>query len=32
MWRDSEQVLDSIFLSYNKILNKLDLLGITTKH
>ena len=32
MWRDSEQVLDSIFLSYNKILNRLDLLGITTKH
>ena len=32
MWRDSEQVLDSIFLSYNKILKKLHLLGITTKH
>lgn len=32
MWRDSEQVLDSIFLSYNKILKRLDLLGITTKH
>lgn len=31
MWRDSEQVLDSIFLSYNKILKRLDLLGITTK-
>ncbi len=32
MWRDSEQVLDSIFLSYNKILKRLQLLGITTKH
>ena len=32
MWRDSEQALDSIFLSYNKILKRLDLLGITTKH
>lgn len=32
MWRDSEQVLDSIFLSYNKILKRLNLLGITTKH
>ena len=32
MWRDSEQVLDSIFLSYNKILKRLHLLGITTKH
>lgn len=31
MWRDSEQVLDSIFLSYNKILKRLDSLGITTK-
>ena len=32
MWRDSEQILDSIFLSYNKILKRLKLLGITTKH
>jgi len=29
---DSEQFLDSIFLSYNKILNRLHALGITTKH
>ena len=32
MRRDSEQVLDNIFLSYNKILKRLHLLGITTKH
>ena len=32
MWRDSEQVLDSIFLSYNKILKRFHSLGITTKH
>ena len=32
MWRDSQQILDSIFLSYNKILKRLQLLGITTKH
>ena len=32
MRRHSEQVLDSIFLSYNKILKRLDSLGITTKH
>ena len=32
MRRDSEQILDSIFLSYNKILKRLQLLGITTKH
>ena len=32
MRRDSEQVLDSIFLSYNKILKRLHSLGITTKH
>lgn len=32
MWRDSEQVLDNIFLSYDKILKRLQLLGITTKH
>lgn len=31
MRRDSEQVLDNIFLSYNKILKRLHLLGITTK-
>ena len=31
MWRDSEQILDSIFLSYNKILKRLQLSGITTK-
>lgn len=29
---DSQQTLDSIFLSYNKILNRLHALGITTKH
>lgn len=29
---DSEQFLDSIFLSYNKILKRLHALGITTKH
>ena len=28
---DSEQVLDSIFLSYNKILKRFKLLGVTTK-
>ena len=32
MWRSSEQALDSIFLSYNKILNRLHNLGLTTKH
>lgn len=32
MWRDSENALDSIFLSYNKILKRLHSLGITTKH
>lgn len=32
MWRDSESELDSIFLSYNKILKRLQLLGATTKH
>ncbi len=32
MWKDSEQVLDSIFLSYNKILNRFHSLGVTTKH
>ena len=32
MWEDSEQVLDSIFLSYNKILKRLHSLGVTTKH
>ena len=29
---DSEQALDNIFLSYDKILKRLQLLGITTKH
>lgn len=32
MWRDSEQALDSIFLSYNKILKRFRSLGVTTKH
>lgn len=32
MYTDSEQFLDSIFLSYNKILKRLHALGITTKH
>lgn len=32
MKMDSEQVLDSIFLSYNKILKRFQLLGITTKY
>ena len=32
MWRNSEQALDNIFLSYDKILKRLQLLGITTKH
>ena len=32
MWTDSEQVFDSIFLSYNKILNRFHSLGVTTKH
>ena len=32
MWRSSEQALDSIFLSYNKILNRLHKLGLRTKH
>lgn len=32
MWKDSEQVLDSIFLSYNKILKRLHSSGKTTKH
>lgn len=31
MFRDSEQALDSIFLSYNKILKRFKLLGVTTK-
>lgn len=29
---DSEQTLDNIFLSYNKILKRFHLLGVTTKH
>ena len=32
MYTDSQQTLDSIFLSYNKILNRLHALEITTKH
>lgn len=32
MYTDSGQFLDSIFLSYNKILNRLHALEITTKH
>lgn len=32
MWSDSEQVLDSIFLPYNKILKRFHSLGVTTKH
>ena len=32
MWKDLEQALDSIFLSYNKILKRLHSLGVTTKH
>jgi len=32
MWIDSEQALDSIFLSYNKILKRFHSLGVTTKH
>ena len=31
MRRDSEQAFDSIFLSYNKILKRFKLLGVTTK-
>ena len=31
MYTNSEQILDSMFLSYNKILNRLHLLEITTK-
>ena len=32
MWSSSEQALDSIFLSYNKILKRFQLLGVTTKY
>ena len=32
MRSNSEQILDSIFLSYNKIVKKLNSLGKTTKH
>ena len=32
MWKDSEQALDSIFLSYNKILKRFNLSGKTTKN
>lgn len=31
MFRDSEQALDSIFVSYSKILKRFKLLGVTTK-
>lgn len=31
MYANSEQALDSVFLSYDKILKKLHLLGLTTK-
>lgn len=31
MMRDSEQAFDSIFLSYNKILKRFKLIGVTTK-
>ena len=31
MYVNSEQALDSVFLSYDKILKKLHLLGLTTK-
>ena len=31
MFRDSEQALDSIYVSYNKILKRFKLLGVTTK-
>lgn len=31
MYRDSEQALESIFVSYNKILKRFQLLGVTTK-
>ena len=31
MYRDSEQALESIFVSYNKILKRFKLLGVTTK-
>ncbi len=32
MYTDSQQILDSIFLSYNKILMRLHNLGLTTKN
>ena len=32
MWRSSEQALDNIFLSYNKILKRFQSLGVTTKY
>ena len=31
MYRDSEQALESIFVSYNKILKRIKLLSVTTK-
>ena len=32
MWRDSEQALDSIFSSYDKILIRFKLFRVTTKN
>ena len=32
MYRDSEKALESIFVSYNKILKRFKLLGVTTKY
>ncbi len=32
MYTDTQQILDSIFLSFNKILKRLHNLGLTTKH
>ena len=32
MYRDSEQALESIFVSYNKILKRIKLLSVTTKY
>ena len=32
MWRTPDSELDSIFLSYEKILRRFNLLGVTTKN
>ena len=32
IWRSQEQDLDIIFLSYNKILKRFQLIGVTTKY